>query len=264
MPKKNNSLLWKISPVGGGPASYLFGTMHVRDEQAFGWIPLALQAIEQCDLFATEYDFTETDPAVYEELMQLPEGMSLRSMLPRGAWKRLEFQVGKKLPGQRAEFLEQQHPMAVSTLLTVAMLVETRAQTVDETLWSHAGAMGKTMLGIESFAEQVDLVRQIPMDTHLKGLIHLLKNVEREKRKLKRMMRLYAEGDIQALYQSAKKGMQGKRKVLLTPRNVRMAERIAGIASEQSLFCAVGAAHLAGNKGLIRLLKKAGFKVKAV
>lgn len=261
MAKKKNSLLWKITPADGGPVSYLFGTMHVRDEQAFGWIPLAQQAVDQCDCFATEYDFNESDPAVFEALMQLPEGMSLQQMLPRGAWKRLVFQVEKKLPGYNAEMLQHQHPMAVSTLLTVAMLAETQAFTVDETLWQHASEAGKTLLGVESFDEQVELVRQIPMETHLKGLVHFLKNPEREKRKLKRMMRLYAEGDIQALYQSAKKGMKGKRKTLLNPRNIRMAARIAEIAREKSLFCAVGAAHLAGGKGLIRLLKKAGFKV---
>lgn len=38
-----NSLLWKITPPGG-PTSYLFGTMHVRDLRAFGWLETAQNA----------------------------------------------------------------------------------------------------------------------------------------------------------------------------------------------------------------------------
>ncbi len=78
------------------------------------------------------------------------------------------------------------------------------------------------------------------------------------------MMRRYADGEIQALYQSAKKDAKGMRKILLYRRNKLMAKRFGEIARTQSLFCAVGAGHLAGGKGMLRLLKKAGFKVKPI
>jgi uncharacterized protein YbaP (TraB family) len=40
-----------------------------------------------------------------------------------------------------------------------------------------------------------------------------------------------------------------------------MAERIIKLSADQSLFTAIGAGHLAGKKGVLRLLKKAGLKV---
>ena len=43
-----------------------------------------------------------------------------------------------------------------------------------------------------------------------------------------------------------------------------MAKRIGLMAKEQSIFAAIGASHLGGQKGVLRLLKKEGFKVRPV
>ena len=54
------------------------------------------------------------------------------------------------------------------------------------------------------------------------------------------------------------------RRVLIFARNARMAERFDELAREQALFAAVGAAHLPGGKGMLRLLKHRGWRVRAV
>ena len=81
MKKTKNTLLWKITAPenysdGIPPVSYLFGTMHVRDERAFGWLELALSRMELCEVFATEFDFSEIDPIAMEAAMRLPMGIT--------------------------------------------------------------------------------------------------------------------------------------------------------------------------------------------
>ena len=76
------------------------------------------------------------------------------------------------------------------------------------------------------------------------------------------MMQWYREGDIRQLFQVAKKDARGMRRLLLYERNASMVKRFSEIALGKSLFCAVGAGHLAGAKGMLRLLKKQGFKLK--
>ncbi len=258
-----DSLLWQITPADGGPSSYLFGTMHVRDARAFGWLDTALSHLADCEVFATEFDFSETDNQALAEVLRLPNDTSLHQLLKPGVWKKLDYYALKKLGVPAARF-DHQHPMMVSTTLTAVFMSEEQAHSLDETLWHAAQAAGKQCTGVETFEEQLQTLKKIPLEQHLKGLTWLLKNFSRQRRRLHKMMNLYAEADLQGLYQAAKKDAKGLRKVLLYDRNKLMTKRFAEIAESQSLFCAVGAGHLAGQKGMLRLLKKAGFKVRAV
>jgi len=256
------ALLWRIAPADGGRESYLFGTMHVRDLRAFGWLDLAQTYIDRCDLFATEFDFLEADGAALAQVMQLPEGQTLDKMLKPGPWKMLDHYTQKKL-GIPAEALRGQHPMSISTLLTTAVLMEEATQSLDETLWQYARTAGKTTCGVESFEDQLQTIGKIPFATHLKSLNWLLRHYGRQKKQMRKMMRWYQAGNILQLYRSSKKDAKGMRKVLLYDRNATMVQRFIELTREGSLFCAVGAGHLAGQKGMLRLLKKAGFKVSA-
>lgn len=235
--------------------------MHVREPNAFTWLEAAQRCIAQCEVFATEFDFTDTDQAAIAGVLVMPEGKNLETLLGRGAWKNLERYAKKKL-GISAALLQQQHPMSVTTLLTGALMEDSAPASLDETLWQYARSLGKPTTGVETFAEQIDILRNIPFDLHVKNLRWLLKNFGRQKRRLRKILSWYAKGDIKQLYQSAKKDAKGLRSELLYGRNALMVKRFADIARQRSLFCAVGAGHLAGEKGMLRLLKKAGFRVQ--
>ena len=237
--------------------------MHVRDLRAFKWLALAQAQIANCEVFATEFDFSELDPVALQDALRLPEGQSLDMLLKPGTWKNLDRYARKKL-GMGADVFRFQHPMSVSTALTAAFLSDEAPQSLDETLWNHARFLGKTTTGVETFDEQLQTLDAITLEQHLKSLTWLLKNYNRQKRRLKKMMNWYVAGDLQPLYQSAKKDAKGMRKVMIYRRNKLMARRFEEISARQSLFCAVGAGHLAGEKGLLRLLKKKGFVVKPI
>lgn len=256
-------MLWRITPPGGGPDSYLFGTMHVRDLRAFTWLELAQTKLAKCDVFATEFDFEEIEPEALQAALRLPEGQTLDTLLKPGVWKNLDRYTREKL-GATAESFRHQHPMSVSTVLTAAFLMDESPQSLDETLWNHARLLGKQTAGVETFADQLLTLRSITLEQHLKSLTWLLKNLNRQKKRLKKMMAWYVAGDLQSLYKAAKKDAKGMRKVLIYRRNKRMTERFEEMATTQSLFCAVGAGHLPGDKGMLSLLRKKGFAVKAI
>jgi uncharacterized protein YbaP (TraB family) len=54
------------------------------------------------------------------------------------------------------------------------------------------------------------------------------------------------------------------RSALIYRRNQHMARAFADIAREKPLFCAVGAGHLPGGKGMLRLLKQRGFRIEPI
>ena len=76
------------------------------------------------------------------------------------------------------------------------------------------------------------------------------------------MMQRYANGELQALYKAAKKDAKGMRKILIYRRNRLMTKRFLELMHTQSVFCAVGAGHLPGGKGMLRFLKNAGCRVE--
>lgn len=257
------SLLWRITPPGGGPDSYLFGTMHVRDLRAFQWLELAQEHLAHCDVFATEFDFNEIEPVALAAALRLPEGTSLDTLLRPAVWKNLDRYAKKKL-GVSAETFRFQHPMSVSTALTAAFLMEEAPQSLDETLWGHARALGKKTAGVETFAGQLQTLQSITLEQHLKSLTWLIKNYNRQKQRLKKMMAWYAAGDLKPLYRAAKKDAKGMRKTLIYRRNKQMARRFEEISAREPLFCAVGAGHMPGEKGMLRLLRKKGYGVKPI
>ena len=76
----------------------------------------------------------------------------------------------------------------------------------------------------------------------------------------------YKEEDIDKLYKLIKKQPEFEQMEtsLLYDRNEKWLEEITQIASKKPTFFAVGAAHLASDKGVLALLKNKGYKVKPI
>ncbi len=92
----------------------------------------------------------------------------------------------------------------------------------------------------------------------------IAKNPKSFRRNVISMNELYRKGELPRLHKKAKRSLGKMRKPLLYDRNIIMAERIAEIIVNRSSFIAIGAGHLAGSKGVLRLLKQRGIKVSRV
>jgi uncharacterized protein YbaP (TraB family) len=112
--------------------------------------------------------------------------------------------------------------------------------------------------------EQFQVLEKIPLEEQLKMLLSIGKNIKRYRRHILHSAELYQKSDLRRLSKSVAKNTGKLRKELIYKRNEVMAERIAALASETSIFAAIGAGHLGGGKGVLRLLKKKGLKVKPV
>ena len=133
---------------------------------------------------------------------------------------------------------------------------------LDSFLWQYAEAKGMQMRGLESAKRQFEIMDLIPLKTQLSGLKSTVKNVKVFKKKTFKMFDYYKFGKLKKLYQASKKSMGELRKLMIYDRNKKMTDALIGLMDEGSTFCSVGAAHLGGGKGMIRLLKKNGYKVK--
>jgi uncharacterized protein YbaP (TraB family) len=260
MKKKKLTPLWEITPPDG-PVSYLFGTVHAPDSRAFVWIDAAVERLLSCDCFAGEFDLGEMSDVALDTGIRLPAGQTLKELLPRGAWKQLEF-LAKKCLNTDAGALIGQHPFIVWSALMKGNLQSDYDTSPDEMLWQTAMNAGKKVAGMESLIGQIDIVRRIPVSAHAANLVRYLKHHRSAQRQTDYMLRMYATGNIQELGRVARKSLHNQRQALSDERNIRMATRFEALSSDQSLFCAVGVAHLGGSTGILRLLKQRGMRVK--
>lgn len=261
MRKKKDYLLWEIQGTERHQNSYLFGTIHLWDEAIQPIFDNVLPYIEQCDCYAAESQLDEMQQ-LSTDIFYLKNGQQLSDLFPAKKYEKLCRQLKKTL-GFSKEHFQYMTPFAINGMLNNAMMPSVKPS-IDEQLWQVAKSLDKQLEGIESVAKQFEYYQRMPLDVQTKQLLDLVKNIKTYRKKLKLMLERYVAQDITQLYQSSKKGLGSMRKMMIYERNILMAETVTNLTQEKSTFVAIGAGHLAGQKGVLRLLEKKGFKVKAV
>ena len=260
---KKNALLWKIEGKTLPGYSYLFGTMHVKDQRAFTLMNDVYPKIDACESFATEFNLEEMDLNFDLELTGLENGQSLQDLIRPKNYHKIR-KIFRKATGLDIIHFDQTQPLIVANVINERILSKDMPVSLDMHLWNYAKVQEKITLGIETFQEQINILKKIPLDYQIKMLLAMGKNFKSHRKSIIKMTRQYEKADIRQLYKSGLKSAGGLKHLLIYDRNILMAERIGRYIEEQTMFCAIGAGHLAGKYGVLRLLKKQGFKVKPV
>lgn len=260
---KKQSLLWQVDGTSLAGTSYLFGTMHVKNNKAFKKRAVVYDKILACEAFATEFDLEEVnqsrDPAVF----LMPQGLTLEHFIPIKKYQKL-WKIFKKVAGLNLDHLKHLQPLVIINFIDEVILSTDMPLSLDAHLWEFAQQSNVKTMGIESFLEQIQILQQIPLDYQIEALIAIGKNISRHRRNLIKMAEMYEREELTQLYKTARKGGRNLKRLLLDNRNHIMADRLFHQFQEHSLLFAVGAGHLAGENGLLRLLKLRGLKVKPV
>jgi len=119
---------------------------------------------------------------------------------------------------------------------------------------------------LESMEEQLNFIHSIPYKEQAKMVLDYIEEGENMEAEFDELTKTYLSEDIDALHRLIEK--QAKEydfmADLVDNRNKNWIPQIKKLATEKSSFFGVGAGHLGGAKGVINLLRKAGYKVTAV
>lgn len=259
--ENNNSLLWRLETPESSRPSFVFGTVHVKAPFAFENLDPVLEAIRSCEAFAAELSLDEATQHVNlsNEILANAENQLLGNLSEK------KFQKIRAVILRAVNIDIRQHsylrPMLLMNLLDEAFLPPATAPyALDEYLWQLAKQEGKVMLGLETVDSQAEIMNKLAPKEEIAAFLHQVKNIRKSRQSVLKTIRWYQQEDIQKLYRATHHSLGNWRYVLLKKRNHIMADRIAEIAPQQSVFAAVGAAHLAGKEGVLRLLKLKGFR----
>lgn len=256
----DKGLFWKAeSPTG--VTSYLFGTMHTDDNRVTDFSPAVLEALSNVDTF-----MMEVSPGQDPKLLMLAEGNIATLMTNE------EFEQVRELADFHVMHLGaamQMKPWLLAVIFDLPRPQTPFAQ--DNLLMTKAEELQKNVEGIETAQAHFGVMDEFTLDEQMTMLRAVLKRTQQEKeRDFERLMTAYLNGDADNIGQLDEKITGAMlpnnlwlkmRKKLLDDRNIVMAERTIAKANQQSVFVAVGAAHLAGKTGLIAAYKNAGFKL---
>ncbi|MBK6935689.1 MAG: TraB/GumN family protein [Chitinophagaceae bacterium] len=166
--------------------------------------------------------------------------------------------------------IEKYKPLLASAMLMESTMVCEEQVAMEQLIMEEAKKHGKSIEGMETAAFQMSIFDSIPYKIQAEELAKMVsvdnKEAEGEK-ELKDMMDAYREQDLTKLGDMISKseaGMMQYEDILLNNRNHNWTEKMKKLMPEKSLVVAVGAGHLPGDKGVINLLRKAGFTVEPV
>jgi uncharacterized protein YbaP (TraB family) len=274
-------LLWKLEKDGVAP-SYLFGTMHMTDPRVTDLTPAARDAFDSSGTVVIETTDVLDEAKMMQELLKHPELMmftddtTLISLVPEE--ERAAFEAALEERGIPIATVAKMKPWMLSAMLALPACELARkaagAPVLDVKLAEDAKAAGKRLAGLETVLDQLGAMASLPMEFHVQGLIETLKLGDEIDDMIETMIVLY-EGEETGMFwplfravlppgEENEQGYIAFEETMITARNHTMAERAQPIIDRGAAFIAVGALHLPGDKGLIALFEKAGYKVSAL
>jgi len=261
-----NSLLWEISGRGLAKPSYLFGTIHLICPTDFSLSDSLKSTFARTQQVALEMDMD--DPGMMAGMMKamnMTAGNELKKLVTAQEYERLDRFFRDSVHVGLAMF-ERAKPFVLMGPLFNAVL-DCQPQSYEMALMELAGKQQSEVIGIETLEEQMAIFDTIPYKDQAKMLLNLIDSLPAGKKEFRSLVELYKAQNISELYRMTLKsefGMEGNEEVMLFARNQKWIPRIRRIASAKPTFFAVGAAHLGGERGVIALLRKEGFVVRAV
>jgi uncharacterized protein YbaP (TraB family) len=272
-----SGLLWRIEKPGLAP-SYLFGTIHSTDAASLALARRAAERIPEAKVVATELGLL--DPSVKAEILAqvlakaLDRDHDTFDALPPGDRAAVETLASVKgFSGPFAHHLK----LWFLAILTATPICESSRQAaglpeVDEYLAATAKEAGVKVVGLESIDEQIDVVSAMRPDVVASLLEVAARQPELDDDVYATMLQLYRESrpaEILAVADVVGDLSEGERaaqdeftRLLLTGRNVIMADRAAPLLKDGGAFIAVGALHLPGKDGLIERFRALGYTVE--
>lgn len=264
-------LLYEVSGNGLKKPSYLFGTFHLLNSDFLNDMPKVAESFNKAKGLVVEVDLQPTDVLVVQQSM-LMDGKKLSELFTKEELDKLDGKL-KEVMGFGIALFDNMKPAAIATVLAAAMPPDVKAKiekykgtAMDMYFINEARAKNKTVTGLESLQEQVDILVGKPIDEQVVDLKKYIGKIDEADTVTSKIVDLYFAQDLAGLWavSADNKEFIGDMKRLLDDRNNAWMKKLPALMKEKSQFIAVGALHLAGPVGLVYHLRKAGYTVTPI
>ena len=263
-----NTLLWRISGNNLSKPSYLFGTIHLLCANDIELSETLKTAIKETDKVYLELDMDNLF-----EMMQAVQKMKMRNdttlsdLLSESDYKKVKAFFTSKSSMIPFSILETYKPMLAASMIMQTSTDCDNAISMEQIIMQQAKQDRKEIKGMETMTYQLSIFDSIPYEVQAKQLLAFITENDTEDKASKEyeeMASAYRNQELNKLEMLINKeefGVGNFADLLLYNRNRNWVVSMGKIFSANSAVIAVGAGHLPGEKGVINLLRKAGYKV---
>jgi uncharacterized protein YbaP (TraB family) len=262
----SNSLLWELSGNGLFTTSYLYGTIHLICDKDLIIPEPVKNALIKSEQLALELDMTDPDfLKEFQKAMVMQEGTNLKKLLNKEDYKLVTnfFKDSLNISLQEVGVVK---PFFMNSMM-YGKILGCQPQPYELALVNLAVRSTKPVKGLETLQQQLDLFSKISYKKQAEMLVESIKNFNETKLMYQELLALYKQQDIEGAYQLVKNtttGLEDFEDMLLSERNINWIPVIEGLSKDKSTFFAVGAGHLGGESGLIKLLQQKGYTLKPI
>ena len=278
-------ILYRISGKGLESPSYIVGTYHLAPASFADSIPGMAKAIEETTQVCGELDMMDAfKPENSARLMQaqmLPEGVTLSSLFTADQLKRLNALLlevyGTNLEDEAFAFqMERMSPVALSTTITLLSYMKdgnsyNPMDLIDNYFQTQALQNGKSVKGFETVDLQMSVLYGAPLEKQVNDLMCMVDHFAESKEMVDRITEAYFSQDLTQI----EKVMESEASfdcstspedtdILVDNRNRAWVKMMPEMMSEKPTLFVVGAAHLCGEQGVLKLLEEAGYTIEGV
>lgn len=278
-------ILYRITGKGLESPSYIVGTYHLAPSSFADSIPGMDKAIAGTNQVCGELDMMDAfKPENATRLLKsqmLPEGVTLSSLFTADQLKRLNALLlevmGTNLDDEAfAAQMEKMSPAALSTSLTLTSYMKgtpsfNPMDLIDNYFQMQAIQNGKSVKGFETVDFQMGILYGAPLEKQVNDLMCLVDHFDDANDMVNLITTAYFSQNLKqiedALEQESKVDCGTSPEdedILINNRNRNWVEMMPEMMAEQPTLFVVGAAHLCGDKGVLKLLEKAGYTVEGV
>lgn len=278
-------ILYRISGKGLEKPSYIVGTYHLAPASFADSIPGMKTAIEGTQQVCGELDMMDAfKPENAARLMQsqmLPEGTTLSSLLTAEQLERLNKLLldvmGSNLNDEAfAAQIDKMTPAALSTTLSLSSYMKkvesfNPMELIDNYFQMLALQNGKAVKGFETVDFQMGVLFGAPLEKQVNDLMCMVDHFKDTEEMVDLITTAYFSQDLtqieEAMEQESKIDCgttEEDEDILINNRNRNWVELMPDMMAEQPTLFVVGAGHLCGEKGVLKLLEKAGYTIEGM
>jgi len=258
-------LLYKIEGKDLQKPSYIYGTIHIMPKKQFVISESITTALKECDALVMEVDInmdlkTQIDAA---QRSLLPDGKTIADITSaENAQKTRQFCIDS-LHWKESKYVRMSRltPFFLSSIILQDLIGKSKSFEVELNKLAEKNKM--TTLGLETIQMQMDLVNDVPYEEQIKLL---LEGLTTDNSEYNTMLNCYLKQDLNKLGELMNDAELSPEfnANFLVKRNQNWIPQISKMVQEKPIFIAVGAGHLPGEQGVLKLLQEAGYTVMPI